>query len=183
MFFVVLFITLTVNKTLEYRHSVGHWRAGPPKSKSSYRTIPLTDKAYNILLELYAKRDEIKRSPDLSQVLYYTDRRTGEQCSLKLDDLVFLNYRTGMPTKNSSYDTHLYKLCKEAGIEYFSMHALRHTYATRAVERGMNPKYLQKLLGHASYTFTADRYVHVTDQSLREAVALFEEKDNNKLVQ
>jgi hypothetical protein len=38
-------------------------------------------------------------------------------------------------------------------------------------------------LGHASYTFTADRYVHVTDQSLREAVALFEEKDNNKLVQ
>ena len=37
--------TLTVNKTLEYRHKQGVWRAGPPKTESSYRTIPLTDTA------------------------------------------------------------------------------------------------------------------------------------------
>ena len=36
--------------------------------------------------------------------------------------------RTGEPAKNSSYDTHLYKLCDEAGINRFCMHALRHTY-------------------------------------------------------
>ena len=40
--------TLTVNKTLEYRHKQGVWRAGPPKTESSYRTIPLTDTAYDI---------------------------------------------------------------------------------------------------------------------------------------
>lgn len=39
--------TLTVSKTLEYRHSQGYWRAGPPKTQKSYRTIPLTDKAYH----------------------------------------------------------------------------------------------------------------------------------------
>ena len=39
------------------------------------------------------------------------------------------------PAKNSSYDTHLYKLCDEAGIEHFCMHALRHTYATREIGR------------------------------------------------
>ena len=42
-------------------------------------------------------------------------------------DLVFINWRTGEPAKNSSYDTHLYKLCDEAGIKHFCMHALRHT--------------------------------------------------------
>ena len=36
----------------------------------------------------------------------------------------------GMPNKNSSYDTRLYKLCDEAEILRFCVHALRHTYAT-----------------------------------------------------
>lgn len=89
-------------------------------------------------------------------------------------DLVFINYRTGEPAKNSSYDTHLYKLCDEAEIERFCMHALRHTYATRAIEAGMQPKVLQKLLGHASIKTTMDRYVHVTDDSLTQAVRQFE---------
>ena len=41
--------TLTVNKTLEFRHGEQYWRAGPPKTQHSYRTIPLTDRAYEIL--------------------------------------------------------------------------------------------------------------------------------------
>lgn len=89
-------------------------------------------------------------------------------------DLVFINWRTGEPAKNSSYDTHLYKLCDEAGIEKFCMHALRHTYATRAIECGVQPKVLQKLLGHASIKTTMDRYVHVTSESLDQAVRQFE---------
>ena len=89
-------------------------------------------------------------------------------------DLVFINFRTGEPAKNSSYDTHLYKLCDEAGIKRFSMHVLRHTYATRAIERGVQPKVLQKLLGHASIQTTMDRYVHVTDDALSKAIRQFE---------
>ena len=54
------------------------------------------------------------------------------------------------------------------------MHALRHTYATRAIESGMQPKVLQKLLGHTSIKTTMDRYVHVTDDSLFAAVHQFE---------
>ena len=95
-------------------------------------------------------------------------------------DLVFINWRTGEPAKNSSYDTHLYKLCDEAGIEKFCMHALCHTYATRAIECGVQPKVLQKLLGHASIKTTMDRYVHVTNDSMSKAVLQFEKVQQNQ---
>ena len=165
--------TLTVNKTLEFRYKQDEWRAGPPKTESSYRTIPLTDTAYGILREIYDTREYRNESNGLSTVLTFMDRKTGQKRKLVMRDLVFINWRTGMPAKNSSYDTHLYKLCDEAGIKRFCMRALRHTYATRAIESGMQPKVLQKLLGHASITTTMNRYVHVTDDSMKKAVAQF----------
>jgi len=169
--------TLTVNKTLEYRHKQGYWRAGPPKTPQSYRTIPLTERAHNILKEIWDNREYRKKSPLLSETLEYIDRRTGATSQLVMGDLVFINWRTGEPAKNSSYDTHLYKLCDEAGIKRFCMHALRHTYATRAIEAGMQPKVLQKLLGHASIKTMVDRYVHVATESLLEAIRQFESRE------
>lgn len=165
--------TLTVNKTLEFRYKQDEWRAGPPKTESSYRTIPLTDTAYDILWEIYDTREYRNESKNLSTILTFMDRKTGQKRKLVMRDLVFINWRTGMPAKNSSYDTHLYKLCDDAGIKRFCMHALRHTYATRAIESGMQPKVLQKMLGHASITTTMNRYVHVTDDSMQKAVAQF----------
>lgn len=170
--------TLTVNKTLEYRHKQGCWRAGPPKTPESYRTIPLTNRAYEILKALWDNRKHRKTSPLLSETLEYIDRRTGTASQLVMSHLVFINWRTGEPAKNSSYDTHLYKLCDEAEIKRFSMHALRHTYATRAIEAGMQPKVLQKLLGHSSIKTTMDRYVHVTTDSMDQAIKQFE---NNRV--
>ena len=168
---------LTVSKTLEFRYANKIWRAGPPKTQQSYRTIPLTDKAYKILKELWDNRESRKESPLLLTTLEYMDRRTGLKSKILMRDLVFINYRTGEPTKNSSYDTHLYKLCDKAGIPRISMHSLRHTYATRAIESGMQPKILQKLLGHSSIKTTMDRYVHATNESLTQAVRQFESEN------
>ena len=65
----------------------------------------------------------------------------------------------------------------------FKFRNLRHTYATRAIERGVQPKVLQKLLGHASIQTTMDRYVHVTDESLSIAIKQFEGTTPPKMVQ
>lgn len=122
-----------------------------------------------------------KKLEMLSTVLGYTDRRNGQIKSFVMRDLVFVNFRTGEPAKNSSYDTHLYKLCDEVGIGRFCMHALRHTYATRAIESGMQPKVLQQLLGHSSIQMTMNRYVHVTDDSMVAAVRQFETELSEKM--
>lgn len=167
--------TLTVNKTMEFRYKQQEWRAGPPKTRNSYRTIPLTDRAYQLLWDLYIGREYRKEAEALNKTLTYIDRRTAKSVTFNMRDLVFINFRTGMPAKNSSYDTHLYKLCERGGIKNFCMHALRHTYATRAIESGMQPKILQKLLGHASIKTTMDLYVHVTDDAMFEAVKQFQQ--------
>ena len=59
----------TVNKTLEFRHKQKDWRAGPPKTQHSYRTIPLTSFAYEILQTVYENSKNQKRSETLSQEL------------------------------------------------------------------------------------------------------------------
>jgi integrase len=48
-----------------------------------------------------------------------------------------------------------------AGEPLFNFHALRHFFASWAIERGFTPKRLQALLGHSSITMTFDRYGHL----------------------
>lgn len=63
-----------------------------------------------------------------------------------------------------------YPLLNELGIERKTPHATRHTYASRARQGGMQPEILQKILGHANYTTTADIYVHTDVSALLKAV-------------
>ena len=58
-------------------------------------------------------------------------------------------------------------LLKDADIGHFTFHALRHTFATRALERGMDYKTLSAILGHYSVAFTMDTYVHSMDEHKR----------------
>ena len=49
------------------------------------------------------------------------------------------------------------------GLHEINVHGLRHTFATRALESGMNVKTLSKIPGHSSVAFTLDTYAHVTE--------------------
>lgn len=144
-------------------------------------TAPFDMVAFSILARLYDARKNRRESEDLDMQLEFKDRLSDEIRYLDMKNLVFINRRMGMPSKNSSYNTHLYKLCDEAGIKHIAMHTLRHTFATRVIERGMHPKALQKLLGHASLQVTMDTYVHVTDSSKLLAIRQFEENEPEAL--
>ncbi len=52
-----------------------------------------------------------------------------------------------------------------AGIGHKTFHALRHTFATRALESNTNIKVVSEILGHASIQITLDTYSHVSEQS------------------
>ena len=147
---------ISIRRSMEYRYSVGEWRIGPPKTKHGYREIPITKANRDMLLEL-------KKSADAGR--YVQD---------EFREFVFIN-RKGMPTKNSTYDVHIGKLTKKAQIQNFSMHTLRHTFATRCIEAGMRPKTLQQILGHSSINITMNLYVHVTDEEKTKEMLKFEE--------
>ena len=127
-------------------HRSGEWKVNTAKSKSGRRDIPLTDRAIEILLNEKQKR------------------RTSNVIPIEYHDFVFLS-PNGKPILNSAYNIILSKLCKKSGIENFTMHELRHTFATRCIEGGMTPKTLQEILGHANIGTTMDIYVHVTEDS------------------
>ena len=59
-----------------------------------------------------------------------------------------------------SYQKSFEKLIDKLGVSKLSFHALRHTFATRALESGMDVKTLSEVLGHKSATVTLNRYAH-----------------------
>lgn len=146
--------TITIKRSMEFRYGDKEFVVGPPKSKHGYRTIPMTDTAYDILAVKAGERETRLVADD------------------KYLDFVFLN-RKGTPTKNSAYDTTLYKICKKAGIKTISMHTLRHTFATRCIEAGVRPKALQEVLGHSKIGITMDIYVHSTTQEKEKELKKF----------
>lgn len=62
-----------------------------------------------------------------------------------------------------------------ASLKHFTFHALRHTFASRALEQGMDHKTLSTILGHYSVAFTMDTYAHVLTDHKHSEMALMEE--------
>lgn len=122
----------------------GEWVIGTPKSRSGKREIPLTNEAICILKKVRDSKKPLNIVP------------------MQYHDVVFSS-NTGKPIDNSSYNAALRKICDKAEIPHISMHTLRHTFATRCIEAGMQPKTLQEILGHSKINVTMDIYVHVME--------------------
>ena len=129
-----------------------------PKTKSSYRDIPITEQAAAVL------KDHRKKQLAMKLQLgphWKSNENTG--------DLVFTT-ATGGPVQNGTVDRHIRIIAAnmiEAGYidELFSFHSFRTTFATRAIESNMNPKTLQVILGHSSINMTMDIYARVVEST------------------
>lgn len=101
-----------------------------PKSSCSIRKVPLPDELYNVL-QKYKQNDE---TFILTGTISYVEPRTMQN-----------RYKS---------------ILKQCNIKDINFHSLRHTFATRCIERGFDVKSLSEVLGHANVNITLNRYVH-----------------------
>ena len=117
-----------------------------PKSSSSVRIIPVSEEIAGIL----------------------SDNR-------KEDEAYLLTGETNRFMEPRNLQRRFKKVLKESGLEDINFHALRHTFATRGIEVGFDPKTLSSVLGHANVNMTLNRYVHPTMEQKRRNMNLFPE--------
>ncbi len=63
------------------------------------------------------------------------------------------------------------ELVRGLDVPRVSLHGLRHTWASLALQAGVNPKVVSERLGHATVAFTLDRYSHVMPGMQEDAAA------------
>jgi len=90
---------------------------------------------------------------------------------------VFSNPETGKPYLDIK--TGFKAACRRAGIEGLRFHDLRHTFASRLVERGVDLITVKDLLGHSTVKMT-ERYTHSSRQSKKNAVELLAQRKSRK---
>ena len=61
------------------------------------------------------------------------------------------------------------KILKDAGLEHIRFHDLRHTFATLALQNGVDVKTVSSMLGHYDAGFTLRTYTHATRQMQQKA--------------
>ena len=133
---------LTVSKSVS--RGKGELRVTEPKTKNSIRTVYIDDTAIRLLVE------DHKKHPDNPYLFPspVTGGMYGPDCVGRIHK----------------------KLLERAGIEeHVRFHDLRRTFATMALQNGIDPKTVSGMLGHYSAEFTLDIYTNVTKEMQKEA--------------
>ncbi len=134
--------TLQVRRTLSLTKD-GH--VFEPSKNSKGRFIELTQDAADAL------KHHLKRQ--LQEIEALGD-------SYQDQGLIFPGER-GQPMRPWTLTRKLERILERVGLPHIRFHDLRHTCATLLLAKGVHPKFVQELLGHATISITLDRYSHV----------------------
>lgn len=151
-----------IQHTMSYISGKGQY-LDAPKSKTSVRTIPMIESAYSLLKD--QRREQLQKKLKAGQ---YWNPPAG------MEDIVFTS-ETGTPIYDTNIRTAQRRICDtlgDYGIDRYTctFHTLRHCFATRCIENGMDPKTLQVILGHATLAMTMDLYCDVMEQTKKDAM-------------
>lgn len=162
---------LRVRRTLTRRG--GKVTLGEPKTKKSRRTVHLTPAAVEALRgHLERQIGEIERLGDL-----YTD-----------NGLVFANDLGELMNPSNFRHRSFLPLLRKARLPHMRFHDLRHTCATLLLSKGVHPKFVQELMGHATVASTLDTYSHAvpgmgkaTAEAMREALEVASSEPSERI--
>ena len=118
-----------------------------PKTVNSLRRIPITSNLYTILKEYY-----------------------NQNC--KKNDSYIFNNQSNIPIDPRRIQKHFKTILLKLNLTSITFHGLRHTFATRCIELGMDIKTLSEILGHSNVATTMSIYVHSTDNQKKEQMEL-----------
>ena len=141
-------IKRTVSRTKSFNSSDSKTvlNIGTPKSRTSSRTIPLPDFLINI-----AKRYMLQGEKEGCYVLSGTDT----------------------PMDPRAYQKLYKRILIKAGVKDRKFHAIRHTFATRALELHVDIKTVSEILGHSNVAITMNVYVHSLMEQKKIAIEKF----------
>lgn len=128
-----------------------------PKTESSRREVPLLSRLYNDLAKYREMQMQI-----MSQYPGYN-----------AEGYVFCQ-ENGQPYEPRTYMDVFQRCVKRAAVPRANFHCLRHTFATRALEQGMDVATLAKLMGHSDPSVTLKKYAHALPDHQRESVEKLE---------
>nr|WP_176457450.1 MULTISPECIES: site-specific integrase [unclassified Rhodococcus (in: high G+C Gram-positive bacteria)] len=131
---------------------------GPPKTKKSRRTLPLTKPLAAALKAARAQQAQEK----LTLGEHYQD-----------SDYV-VRLPTGLPVHPNLLTFRWKKILESAGLKHVRLHDARHTCATLMHLQGIPIAVIAAWLGHASAAFTLSVYAHSQEEALMEAASSFE---------
>jgi integrase len=77
--------------------------------------------------------------------------------------------RGGKPWVPNTFGTAFMRALRDAKLPHLRLHDLRHSFASMAIEAGVDLKTISHALGHSAISTTADIYAHVTDSLMRDA--------------
>lgn len=150
------------------------YRKGPTKTDKSRRTIPLLPEIAKRLRKHKVRQAEYKMKigaewtpiEGLEHLVFTTpvgrplSRGVIYNAIDRIIDVINHDERMAAERENR----------KAAVFEHFSSHTMRHTFATRALERGIPPKVVQEYLGHAKIDTTLNIYTHVLAETKKEEI-------------